>query len=85
MDLACVLCAGLTAERSQRQMSDDDEDIWNEFDPDAQLCHYCGGDGYGIVGCDWDSDDYINGPYDGEVQRCPCCHGSGKAEDCTFW
>jgi len=48
-------------------------------------CHYCGGEGYGVVGCDWDSDDPINGPYEGEVQKCPCCHGSGKAEDCTFW
>lgn len=48
-------------------------------------CHYCGGDGYGIVGLDWDCDDGVNGPYDGEVEECPCCHGSGKAEDCTFW
>lgn len=48
-------------------------------------CHYCGGDGWGIVGTDWDSDDPINGPYDGETEQCPCCHGSGKAKDCTFW
>lgn len=48
-------------------------------------CHYCGGEGWGIVGCDWDSDDPINGPYDGEIQRCPCCGGSGMAKDCTFW
>ena len=34
---------------------------------------------------DWDSDDPINGPYDGESERCPCCHGSGLAKDCTFW
>lgn len=49
------------------------------------LCHYCGGDGYGIVGTDWDSDDPVNGPYDGEIEKCPCCNGSGKAKDCTFW
>ena len=27
----------------------------------------------------------VNGPYPGESQICPCCGGSGKAEDCTFW
>ena len=48
-------------------------------------CHYCGGDGWGIVGTDWDSDDPINGPYDGAIERCPCCHGSGLAKDCVFW
>lgn len=48
-------------------------------------CHYCGGEGYGMVGCDWDSSDPINGPYDGEIEDCPCCGGSGLAKDCTFW
>ena len=48
-------------------------------------CHYCGGDGWGIVGTDWDTDDAINGPYAGEIEECPCCHGSGLAKDCTFW
>lgn len=48
-------------------------------------CHYCGGEGWGIIGVDWDTDDAINGPYDGEVEKCPCCHGSGLAKDCTFW
>jgi hypothetical protein len=73
-------------------MSDDREDIDEPYCdcgdpdcPDCGDCHYCGGDGWGIVGTDWDTDDAINGPYDGEVQRCPCCHGSGKAKDCTFW
>lgn len=61
----------------------DDEDF--DGDPDAQWCHYCCGEGWGIIGDDWDSDDPINGPYPGESQRCPCCGGSGKAEDCTFW
>lgn len=48
-------------------------------------CHYCCGDGYGVVGCDWDSDDPINGPYDGEIEKCPCCGGTGRGKDCTFW
>lgn len=44
-----------------------------------------GGEGYGIVGTDWDSDDPINGPYDGEIERCNNCRGSGLAKDCTYW
>lgn len=63
----------------------------DEYDGDdddgdrPRSCWYCGGEGYGIVGNDWDSDDPINGPYDGEIERCPCCGGTGQAEDCTFW
>jgi hypothetical protein len=60
---------------------DEPDDLWWD---DRELCSYCGGDGWGIVGCDWDSDDYINGPFHGEIQQCPCCNGSGKAEDMTF-
>ena len=56
-----------------------------DYDGEDQLCHQCGGDGWGIVGVDWDSDDPINGPYVGEIEPCPCCGGSGKAEDCTYW
>ena len=59
------------------------DDLWNE--DEGRDCWYCGGEGYGIVGLDWDTDDAINGPYDGEVERCPCCKGSGDAKDCTFW
>lgn len=70
----------LTLRRLNDEWDDDDFD----YDPDRN-CHYCGGEGWGVVGCDWDCDDPINGPYDGEIERCPCCHGSGKAEDCTFW
>ncbi len=66
-------------------MSDDDDIEWDEGEPDDQCCYYCGVEGWGVVGCDWDSRDPINGPYDGEIERCPCCGGSGKAEDCTFW
>lgn len=48
-------------------------------------CHTCDGDGWGIVGADWDSDDPINGPYDGEIEKCPNCHGTGLEKDCWFW
>jgi hypothetical protein len=58
-----------------------DDSYWDE----SCDCHYCGGEGWGIVGTDWDSDDPINGPYPGEIERCPCCGGSGDADDCTFW
>lgn len=61
-------------------------DDWECYDTlEDSRCHYCGGDGWGIVGTDWDSDDPINGPYPGEIQQCPCCNGSGDADDCTFW
>lgn len=52
---------------------------------DWEPCHYCDGDGRGIVGVNWDCDDPVNGPYDGEIEECPCCGGSGKEEDATFW
>jgi hypothetical protein len=52
---------------------------------DNARCHYCGGQGWGFVGTDWDTDDAINGPFDGEMEKCPCCGGSGHAEDCVFW
>ena len=48
-------------------------------------CSYCGGEGWGIVGADWDTDDAINGPFNGEIEQCPNCHGSGNADDMTFW
>jgi len=48
-------------------------------------CWRCGGEGYGIVGCDWDPEDAINGPYPGEIEQCSCCHGTGKASDCWYW
>lgn len=34
-------------------------------------CHYCEGDGWGIL--------------DGELQQCPCCGGTGDGKDCKFW
>lgn len=47
-------------------------------------CHYCGGEGWGISGDSWPVDDPVNDA-PGEIEKCPCCHGSGLAKDCTFW
>lgn len=44
------------------------EEVGND-DP----CHYCDGDGWGIIGQDFFTDDYVNGPYYGEVIKCPYC------------
>jgi hypothetical protein len=48
-------------------------------------CHFCDGDGWGIVGVNWDCEDPINGPYDGETEPCPCCGGTGLEDDAIFW
>lgn len=58
-----------------------DDFDYQEYEP----CHFCDGDGWGIVGLNWDCDDPVNGPYDGEIEACPCCGGSGKEQDATFW
>jgi len=58
---------------------------YDYFDDEEIPCWQCQGEGYGIVGMDWDSDDPINGPYNGDIQQCPCCNGSGLADDCTYW
>ena len=47
-------------------------------------CWTCGGDGWGIRGESWSNNDPVNDP-DGEVERCPNCHGSGLAKDCWYW
>jgi len=65
--------------------ADDDDYPYDADGHDRRACWHCGGEGWGVIGDDWDSSDPINGPYPGEIERCPCCHGSGKAEDCTFW
>lgn len=59
-------------------------DSWS--DEPVHLCWHCGGEGFGIVGVDWDQDDPINNdpPMDAS-DTCPCCRGSGLAKDCTFW
>lgn len=49
-----------------------------------RLCHYCDCEGYGTVGIEFPCDDPL-WEAEGTFKRCPCCHGSGKAEDCTFW
>lgn len=64
----------------------DDTDTDTDFycDDERDLCHFCGGAGSGVVGDDWDNDDPINVD-DGTFETCPCCGGSGRADDCTFW
>ncbi len=69
---------------SEEDPQDDYDSFGDDFDED-RFCHYCDGEGFGIVGTDWDCSDGVNGPYDGEVERCPCCGGSGMAKDCAFW
>lgn len=66
-------------------MSDPPPRHTTEGDYDHERCWQCDGEGWGIVGEDWESDDPINGPYDGETERCPCCNGSGNAKDCRYW
>lgn len=61
-------------------MSDASDDDWDDYDHDDEgiTCETCMGHGFGIVGVDFDSDDPINGPYDGDFVVCPDCYGSGK-------
>lgn len=59
-------------------------DDGHDLDDEAGACHECGGDGY-VMGEDI-ADRYDYGWIDpSEVYTCPCCNGSGKAEDCTYW
>lgn len=62
--------------------NDDEYDLCS--DPFDDLCPDCGGDGWGVVGTDFQTDDAINGPYDGEIIRCPNCRGSGLLKDCQY-
>ncbi len=66
------------------------EDIEDEISQGSgdEGCTYCGGDGYGVEGEDWEMDDPINGPWNADengISPCPNCHGSGLAKDMTFW
>lgn len=66
------------------------EPDWDKLDDLAEddgesLCHTCHGDGWVVVGLDVDCWDGVNGPFDNEAIECPNCHGSGKADDCTYW
>lgn len=73
----------MSARIKQPEYADDPD--WDDDDYDQRECSHCGGEGWGIVGVDWDSDDAINGPYDGDTETCPNCGGSGDADDMTFW
>ena len=54
--------------------------------PECARCWQCGGDGWVTVGLDIDQDDAINNdPPMHSTIKCPCCHGSGAADDCTYW
>ena len=66
-------------------MADDDyRDDEYDYDPDDAHCLYCSGEGWGILGQDFTNTDPLNEP-DGQWVRCPCCGGSGRREDMTFW
>jgi hypothetical protein len=52
---------------------------------DCWACPTCHGEQWGIIGVDWEMDDPINGPYDGDVEKCPNCGGSGKWKDATYF
>jgi ribosomal protein S27AE len=53
----------------------------SDHDDAPALCPTCGGDGWCIVGLDYDVEDGVNGPFDGETERCPNCGGTGRAAD----
>lgn len=80
----CLACGNLKDDFGFCIKCDVDDDDWL-YDDENCDCWYCGGQGWGLVGADWDMHDAINGPYNGEIEECPCCRGSGDAEDCTFW
>jgi hypothetical protein len=65
---------------------DDDGCECNCGDPDCPECGgdcwYCGGAGFQTAGIDVPTDI---GVAPGTIVRCRCCHGSGLAQDCTFW
>lgn len=54
-----------------------------EFDDcdDPGFCHFCGGERM-VEGSDMGDPLW----YDVDAfYECPCCRGSGMADDCTFW
>ena len=61
---------------------DPHDDDWS--DDDERACWQCRGEGWGIVGVDWDALE-PGWDMDGDIQQCPCCGGSGDAKDCTYW
>lgn len=76
----CKVCGNVT----DQDFDDDDYGDGSQDDPHRKHCWLCHGDGWGLRGEDWENDDPVN-EADGEIERCPCCGGSGKAEDECFW
>ncbi len=61
--------------------SDEWDDDCDDYDPDGNECHACGGEGW-VMGSELDDPLWYD---QDESYRCPCCGGSGEAKDCTYW
>ena len=61
------------------------DEFYDDEDENDNPCPHCHGEGWGIIGVDWECDDPINGPYDGDIEKCPFCNGSGREEDVWIW
>jgi len=53
-------------------------------------CHFCDGDGFVFLDIDTIDDpinmcDWKSGGELGDIVKCTCCGGSGKAKDCTWF
>lgn len=77
------------AEDHQTDVNCDDEPECMCGDDDCpscgRSCTECRGEGWGILGDDFSNNDPLwNGP-DGQIVKCPNCHGSGLAKDMTYW
>ena len=68
-------------EAGDRPTAAEEQEAYEEFE--WAECWHCCGEGWGFIGTDWDDDPLWNPP--GSYVRCPCCGGSGEAQDCTFW
>ena len=55
---------------------------YDDDDATENACHHCGGE---ALMWGEELDDGSGWYDDGKLYRCPCCNGSGKAKDCTFW
>lgn len=61
-----------------------DDEYW-EYEEADDSCWQCGGEGSVMWGVDISINDPFWDPGEGEVSACPCCLGSGKADDCMYW